>query len=222
MARMGRLAFDHALQLHEDLIHLWERGSYGSALALSVLAAEEIGKYVLLEELVYRAIIGSSWYTTKDEQREYLQKMYDHRTKQTQFGQQAEMSIPAALLEHVYGGGLERDKQRALYVGLPRRGKSIDMDARVIAPQYTGKKQAARQITTVSDTLLVLAVGTAKGYQFLDLDEVHDMMTLRLARALREWWPHIGRPAYTYVRKVHPAILTSAKRKKARRGRKRD
>jgi len=204
---------ENALDLHSDSIHLFRRGSYGSALTLSVLAAEEIGKCMILEDLVWNSDINGPW--TADEQEEWLRMAYDHRVKQSHFGEMAERAVAPKQMGRIFKGLLEHDKQRGVYVGLPRRGKRIDMMARFSSPRDIGRRRAESQITLVSDCLVTMCLGCSAGAYQLDIDDVHDGLTVSLARKLSRMWPHMSVEARRFAREVNPAWLKARRRSRS-------
>ena len=196
---MAVAAMNNALFLHRDSIHLYRRSSYGSAVALSVLAAEEIGKCCIVEDVVYNADVNG-W--PSDFQEEVLRTTFDHRRKQHEFGKWGEILLTRRLAERIFDGALERDKQRGLYVGLPRRGKKgVDLTSRVSDPYRVGQRSTERQITMVNDVLVCLCVGCSEEIFQFDIDDVHNGLSLKLARELVRRWPWMGGPAKRFVRK---------------------
>jgi AbiV family abortive infection protein len=105
---MAFLSFKNALSLHRDSVFLFSRHSYGSALSLSVLAAEEIGKYFLIEDLVWHSSIETPW--PLEDQEAWLKLAYNHRTKQGQFATAAEITLPKRVFQRIIGGVLEGHK----------------------------------------------------------------------------------------------------------------
>lgn len=202
LPRMATLAFENALDLHGDSIHLFKRGSYGSSLALSVLAAEEVGKYCIIEDLVWNSDVNGPW--TPAEKQLWLYRAYDHRAKQNKFACIADLAVAARLLRRIEDGQLERDKQRGIYVSLPRRGKAIDIAARVSTPRHIGRRAAEVQITSVNDCLVVLCIGCSTGVYGLDIDDVQEGLTLALARTLSRKWPRMGAEARAFAGTASP------------------
>ncbi len=112
--RLAVNAMANALDLHRDSVHLYRRASYGSALALFVLAAEELGKYRIIEDLLFASHTAGSW--TPEEEQEWLLAAYDHRRKQSAFCGMAEEALAAQTVKRIARGALERDKQSACHV----------------------------------------------------------------------------------------------------------
>lgn len=80
---MAILAFKNGLRLHEDSILLFHSGAYPSALLLSVLSLEELGKSMALEEYVWRARTESR--AKPDLEKQFIDRLYSHKYKQLSF-----------------------------------------------------------------------------------------------------------------------------------------
>src|SRR5262245_3191379 len=91
LGRMAALAFRNALRLHEESIRLFMWRSYRSAFALSVISAEEIGKSILLEHVVWNAEGNKG--DAPEEVHDWLTLTLNHRVKQSQFVRHAERSV---------------------------------------------------------------------------------------------------------------------------------
>jgi AbiV family abortive infection protein len=203
LPRLAVSAITNALDLHVDSIHLFRRGSYGSALALSILAAEELGKYRIVEDSLFQSHTSGSW--TPDVEQEWLLAAYDHRRKQAAFCGMAEEALTAPTQKRIARGALERDKQRGVYVGLPRKGKVIDVAGPLSVPRQVRREQAERQITTVNDCFIMLCLGGSTGVYVLDIDAVYSHITVALASRLHRSWPRMGSRTGRFSRLVDPS-----------------
>jgi AbiV family abortive infection protein len=196
---MAVLAFRNALRLHEDAVFLYRNASYASALGLSALSLEEVGKYSVLEDLVWHG--GVEGRMTPDLEEEVIRQTYHHRYKQLKFSRYAD--LPEVPLRRLRDGSVERDKQSAFYVGLPRTGKRINMKGRISSPFRVTKRQAERQITLVNDFFVVLTAGTLRDAYTVDIEEMETVLTSELLNRLRNDWPKMNRTA----RRTHNAIM---------------
>lgn len=199
LCRMAVLAFRNALRLHEDAVFLYRNASYASALGLSALSLEEVGKYSVLEDLVWHG--GVEGRMTPDLEEEVIRQTYHHRYKQLKFSRYAD--LPEVALRRLRDGSVERDKQSAFYVGLPRTGKRINMKGRISSPFRVTKRQAERQITLVNDFFVVLTAGTLRDAYTVDIEEMETVLTSELLNRLRNDWPKMNRTA----RRTHNAIM---------------
>lgn len=217
LPRLATRAMENALDLHADAIHLFRRGSYGSSLALSVLAAEEIGKFCIVDNVVFQSVLNGPW--TRDEQAEWLRAMFDHRVKQSQFGGMAEGILPQHVLSRIWSGALELDKQRGVYVGLPRhKQKGVDLQGRLSAPRHVGRAAAERQITMVNDCLVTMCIGCSSGVYEFEVEDVQAGLTGGLARRLNRQWPRMGAEALRFIRRVDPSWSGTRASPRVRRG----
>jgi AbiV family abortive infection protein len=187
--RMEFLAFKNALRLHDDSILLYRKKSYPSAFALSILAAEEYGKASWLQHFSYY------WHDYDDKWKNtLLLDTYSHITKQTIFQNDIASFLKSGkFTTHV--PHLESSKQNAIYVGLPRKKKTVNLKGKIIVPFAVSAKLARRQITALNDLLLDLAFGIRDGYYSWDTFEVERMMNGRLIRRLTKSWPFSSRSA---------------------------
>ena len=201
LARMAVLAFRNALRLHEDSIRLYSLGSYASGYALSVIAAEEIGKFILLEHVVWNTQVNGRG--TAEEEHAWLSLMLNHRVKQDHFGGHAEYSvIGAPLARRISSGELERRKHRALYVGLPTAKRKINVRGRIISPHTVRRRAAVEQITLVNDFVVAFAAAVVLGDMWTDIEAMKSVLTMRLANRLMRRWPRIGKRAQRYLEQL--------------------
>lgn len=215
MARLAWLALDNAFELHADSVLLWMSGSYGPALALSVLAAEELGKCFIAEEFVWQSSPDSP-----QDPHEWVRDMYNHGVKQGFFASHLFGKVPDARFTRISDGALEHEKQHALYVGYPRKkvGKGIDLDARLMSPRRTGRVRAASQVTLVSDFLLMMTTGVASGSWIFENEAFGRWLHIPMARWLRRIWPMVGKKAREHVRRVYPRLFEVEKQRELKLG----
>ncbi len=194
LERMATLSFENAVRLHEDAILLFEEDRIPSALHTSALSIEELGKYFLIEEIIFQSIGRSE--STEDQIQHCMRQSYHHIAKQKWFARLAnDFFVSKPLVRMLQKGKLEEIKQKATYVGFPRKGKNLDFHKRVIAPFRTSKKRAEDFITAVNDYLIILAVETRKGVCGLDITKIDDRLAEeRFEKHFCDLWP-IMRPS---------------------------
>ena len=192
MDRMGALSFENALRLHEDSILLFRHQRFPSAYALSALSLEEIGKYWIIEDLVWHSRTDGRF--TPEWEEKIVCLTYNHRHKQKQFAYHVDIPMFAKrAIRDIYDGKVEKKKQDAIYVGLPRRGKHVDLKARINNPSRLSERQTQTQITVVNDFLLCLAVGVVKGFYTVGIWALEeDVLTHDLIQRLRNLWPEMA------------------------------
>jgi AbiV family abortive infection protein len=83
LTRMCILCYKNSIRLHNDSILLFKNGSYPTAYAISIIALEEMGKYMAVSHGLFYG-----WFETGQEDKfinEVLNATYDHRSKQRSF-----------------------------------------------------------------------------------------------------------------------------------------
>jgi AbiV family abortive infection protein len=197
---MAILAFRNALRFHEDSIYLFRRKSFASSFALSVLACEEIGKYLLLEDFIWHSKVDGPF--TPQEAEKFLEMFYSHRAKQAWFAGNYIPSLTRRMIGWICEGRLEEEKQRALYVGLPRRQGRAHLKGRVVTPFNVGRKRAESLITLVNDFFMALTIGVRTRDLMLDVEELNSLLTFSLAKRLHKLWPQTGASAKRYIHRI--------------------
>jgi AbiV family abortive infection protein len=185
--RIAVASFQNAVRLHEDAILLFKNERIPSALQMSALSIEEIGKYFMFEDAWWRRTQGMSI----QDMQQFLRGVYSHTSKQRWFASQVDTSfVSKPLLRILQTGKLENIKQKATYVGMLRKGKNINFDKRLASPKQTSRRRAEDFITMVNDYIIELAVGIRKGYYSLDIPEIENWLTeLETERDFLELWP---------------------------------
>ncbi len=190
MDRMGVLSFQNALRLHQDSILLFRKKRFPSAYTLSVLALEEVGKYFMLEDFVWHSRIDGRLEPNQEE--EVIRLIYNHRRKQNMFALHIDLPpFAKRAIKDIYDGRIEKMKQDSIYVGLPRRGRKLDLKGKITNPSRVSQRQAKHQITLVNDFIICLAAGVLKGFYIVDIWDLEDVLTHDLIKRLRRLWPQI-------------------------------
>jgi AbiV family abortive infection protein len=189
--RIAIASFENAVRLHEDAILLFENDRIPSALQMSALSIEEIGKYFMYEDVWWQHRTDGTW--SIEEVQQFLRGVYSHTSKQSWFAGQIHYGpffVSKLLLRILETGELENIKQKATYVGMPRKGKNIDFDKRLTSPKQTSRHRAEDFITMVNDYIIELAIGTRKGFYTLDIPEIDDWLAEpETERHFLELWP---------------------------------
>jgi len=189
--RIATASFKNAVRLHEDAILLFKKERIPSGLLMSALSIEEIGKYFMFEDVWWHNRTGGIW--SIQDMQQFLRGVYSHTSKQSWFAGQAHygpFSVSKPLLKILETGELENIKQKATYVGMPRKGKNINFDTPLTSPKQTSRHRAEDFITMVNDYIIELAVGTRKGFCSLDIPETYDWLAEpETERHFLEIWP---------------------------------
>ncbi len=182
------------MRLHEDAILLFKNDRIPSALQMSALSIEEIGKYFMFEDVWWLNRTGGIW--AIEDMQHFLRGSYSHTLKQSWFAGQVHSRpfVSKPLLKILETGELEKIKQKATYVGMPRKGRNINFDKRLTSPKQTSRRRVENFITMVNDYIIELAVGTRKGFYSLDILEIYDWLAeLETERHFLELWPLMGK-----------------------------
>ena len=187
--RIAIASFENAVRLHEDAVLLFNTGRIPSALLISALSMEEIGKYFMFEDVWWHNRIGGIWRI--EDMQQFLRGGYSHTSKQSWFASHVESPfVSKQLIGILQTGELENIKQKATYVGMPRKGKNINFDKRLTSPKQTSRHRTEDFITMVNDYIIELAVGIRKGFYSLDIYEIDDWLAEPgTERYFLELWP---------------------------------
>jgi len=187
--RIATASFKNAVRLHEDAILLFKNDRIPSALQMSALSIEEIGKYFMFEDVWWHNRTEGVW--SIEDMQQFLRGGYSHTSKQRWFAGHVDSPfVSKQLIRILETGELENIKQKATYVGMPRKGRNINFDKRLISPKQTSRRLAADFITMVNDYIIELAVGIRKGYYGLDIPEIEDWLAEpETERHFLELWP---------------------------------
>lgn len=192
---MAGWAFENGIRLHSDATAAYDRQSYATAYQLSLIASEEIGKAILLEDYVW-----NSWVNGWDDKnsKDYLLNIFSsHRTKQRVFARHANEFLQrhsarnaSALITPLVKGLGERDKQDSTYVGLTRtKSGKLDINGRIILPRlFAQPAKAKSQITLNSDFLIVYISGFLRGIYGTDCYSMAVIMDKDTLEILEDIW----------------------------------
>ena len=200
--RLSGYAFDNCLRLHADSIMLFKHGSYPSAMHLSILAKEELGKAIIFEELIYRLGITKEWADDEHTKKFVMESLSSHSFKQRWFAGHArdflggsirgkKYRYPSPLFREIYSGKTERNKQDGIYVGLTRdsRGRP-NYDGRISLPWARAtKKMAHDEITLLNDFIIVYAEGFSRNVYATDSPDMAESLTQDTVKELEKMWP---------------------------------
>lgn len=198
LSKLAGVAFENAIRLHLDSIAMFNNGaSYPTALQLSILAQEELGKAFLLEETVFRTW-SKEW--PEDFQKETVRDaLRQHKLKQGWFNRFAvdftarHRMVISRFTTDVVSGKLEDQKQNATYVGLTNEvvggKKKVNLSGKITHPWSIKPSDPERQITRVNDLLIVYTEGFIRGVYSTDIYDIATHMTKKLVDELCNQWP---------------------------------
>jgi AbiV family abortive infection protein len=202
--RLATESLMNALRLHKDAILLFNAGSYPSAYQLSVLCLEEFAKAKWVEHYYYSSITNCGLPDAEFEQG-WLKLLYDHSEKQYAFVARDMFEYPPALVEFIKSGKLERRKQQAVYVGLDRTRKTINVKSRISLPTSIKLKEAKQLISWINSEFIFVHRNLTFYEYYFGIPEMDEAMHSPAACVIFEW-PHKSRTRSRKHQAAHNAI----------------
>jgi len=202
--RMAELSLKNSLRLHYDAIYLFNRRSYPSAYFLSVLSLEEIGKVLLLGDLIHYSLMNEAeGYPHLDDgyTQHLLSNLYTHKWKQMRFARDAS-DYHTRLWKLLTSGKLEQQKLNSVYVGLERTKGKINLKGRIKSPFNVKQEKAKKQITIVNDFLIILTLGVVQDQFGLDTPQVEQHLNRKLISKLQRRWKYMNSATKKEYRKL--------------------
>jgi AbiV family abortive infection protein len=182
---LAGLSLKNGIRLHFDSIKLYKLKSYPTALFISVIAMEEIGKAFWADHFAFTTKInGRDEFDLEDE---WINLLFgDHKKKQLSFLRQEFSKIDIKYYEYVQSRQLEKLKQDSLYVGLERPKKGNPRtDGKLINPLNIKKITAKEQILIVHTFLMSEIESEEKGSIYFDLATFRETLNSDLLVKLR-------------------------------------
>jgi AbiV family abortive infection protein len=186
--RMACLALKNGLRLHFDSILLFKNNCFPSAYFLSVLALEEIGKFFLIEDFWWHSKVDGRMEGQWEEK--FIELIYFHRPKQNSFAYNLDGPVPTSkFTKELFNGNIELKKQKAVYVGLPRNKRKINIRGKINNPMSISKEKAGGQITSVNDKIIEFTLGVVKGVYCVETNCAEKVLSSKLFKELNKEWP---------------------------------
>jgi AbiV family abortive infection protein len=146
---------------------MFKMKSYPTAFQLSVLAQEEFGKILIIEDVVWNRRFNKM--SDKWTQR-WFGLTVNHKIKQVKMLRDSKFleSRAMKLMDNIMKGGLEKEKQAATYAGL----KDNKIGGRLINPFKISRTKAFTQINKLNQDALSIAEKIKSGVWELDSELV--------------------------------------------------
>ena len=170
--QLAGYAFENGIRFHLDSIHAYKNGSYATAYHLALLASEEVGKALMLEEYYFQHYFNG-WNEGNPYIKKFLESIFSmHKAKQRWFGRlandflndHAPLKPASKLIRSMMEGVAEDAKQNSTYVGLTKKSKRVDLNGKMIIPRlFAQPEKAKKQITLNNDFLSVYTSGFLRG-----------------------------------------------------------
>lgn len=153
LQHIAGLSLQNGIRLHFDSIHLYNIKSYSTALFISVISMEEIGKAFWADHFVFHSKIDGR--TDIAFESEWIQMLFgDHRGKQLSFLRQIFHKTDKKFYAFVNSKQLDILKQNSIYVGLQKpRGGQARTSGQIINPSRIESSKAKKQIKLIHDFL---------------------------------------------------------------------
>jgi|GEM_PF-1384720 len=197
--RLAGVCFENSLRLHLDAIRLYKYKSYASALALSILAMEELSKAYIFEDIAWHAVvdgvpIDSSLVISKSilQSHKIKHKVFTNRVFSLgRIGRNNNIERKGNVFwKTVQSDRLERLKQQALYADLTFKDRKGVQ--RISNPAAIKHESPKKIITIINDYLIDLAVGILGDWYVIDSEFIAAQIHRSLLRKLIKTWPYRG------------------------------
>lgn len=219
--RLSGHAFENCLRLHRDSITLFKTKSFASAVHISILAKEELGKAIIFEELIFRLGITNEWQENKETKDFVLKTLSSHSLKQRWFARHANDFLggrshgkryryPSPIFRELYSGKAEVRKQDSVYVGLTRDGNGrVSYDGRISLPwNRATEKRAHDEITLLNDFMIIYAEGYSRSVYATDSPDIAEYLNQDLVIELETMWPHKSKETERILKKLRAVPIT--------------
>jgi hypothetical protein len=118
-----------------------------------------------------------------------LRHLYYHQPKQEWYLQEGYFDFSPRLHREVQAGLLDRRKQDATYVGLPKRGKRVDVNARISVPDRIREVEAKQLMSLFAKELREVYKLLERNETYFGIEEMDEVvMSHEFAPAFT--WPH--------------------------------
>ena len=201
----------NSLRLLKDAISLYEIGSYPSAFQLAVLSMEEYAKARWVDHIYYESLTNTGLPCEELEQ-ELLNLMYSHTEKHGAFFWEY-FEFSPNLLRAAKEGKLERRKQAATYVGLPKTRKRVNVNARVSLPSSIKQADAKQMISIVAKEVKDVYRLLEKNDQYFGIESLDEVITSHEAMFVFAWRHRSGlkSPRFRPLHGLKPLKVKGAK-----------
>ena len=178
--------------------------SYPSAFQLAVLALEELAKAKWVSHYYYSSITNEGFAEAEDEQ-SWLSLLYSHTEKQFAFIGREIFDYSPKLVRFIKSKQLERMKQRSIYVGLDRAGKTINVAGRISTPGSIKEKDAKQLITLVNSEFIEIFNAINLSDMYFGIEEVDSVINEAEHKFIFSWPHKTGLKSRRFITLHHKA-----------------
>ena len=167
---------------------LYRLGSYPTAFQLAVLAMEEYAKAKWVDHVYDAQVTNDDFPTSPTAEQHWLKLLYLHPQKQAAFlWRDWPSEFAPSLHRAAERGDLDRRKQTATYVGLPKQGKLVDVNARVSVPTRITAAEARQMISVVAQEVKDVYKLIERNDSFFFISALDDVVTSHEAMFVFSW-----------------------------------
>jgi AbiV family abortive infection protein len=198
---LASTALRNGIRIHFDSILLFRNRSYSTAYFLAVLAIEEIGKSFMIDHFWWHSVIDGR--SDPIFEKEWFKILFNHKVKQRQFAYFIDGPMPnIEIMKDIQKGSLELLKQNALYVGIGKNGKVLDVDAKINNPLKMSSKNVRHLITLTNSKLLEFTLLQLKQVGGFDSKAMISVLDFDLYLKLKKGWPYIEKTTKPRIKKL--------------------
>jgi AbiV family abortive infection protein len=185
LQHVAGLALKNGIRLHFDSINLYNLKSYNTALFISVIAMEEIGKAFWSDHFVFHSRVDGRY--DEDFEKEWINHLFgDHKGKQLSFIYQIFRKIDKKYIAYVQSKQLDKLKQDSIYVGLEKTAKGYPRtDGKIINPSKHDIIKTKEQILLIHNFLESEIEDINKGMIYHDLAVFRNILNSELLEKLK-------------------------------------
>jgi AbiV family abortive infection protein len=203
LKRIAKESLKNALRLHHDSIILFVSRSFPSAFQISVLAMEELAKAQWVDDYYYSSVTNEG-FPDADFEQEWLSLLYFHPEKQFAFVAINIFEFSPKLVQLIKSKKLEHKKQQAVYVGVERVGRKIDINGRISTPMRIKEQDAKQIISLVNQEFVDVYNLIALNETYFGIAELNAIINPNEHQFIFAW-PHKSRLTSYRFRKQHIA-----------------
>lgn len=187
LRRIAYLSLRNAVRLHFDSILLYKKKSYASALHLSILTLEELGKTRELNHYYWTSKTNSGLLPPEDEEK-YLKLYYSHQWKQGAAIKRDMFNYSPSFISLIDEKKIEQKKQNSIYVGLPLKNGKMDYKSRIQSPFSIKMSESKKIISLNNDILLEMCFYNLAQDRFFGVDVMDAIINKKLQSKLKKNW----------------------------------
>jgi AbiV family abortive infection protein len=187
LEKMAYLSLKNAIRLHFDSMFLFKKKSFSSALHISILALEEIGKARSLDDYWWSSKVNYGRLPIHEEEK-YLKLLYSHKWKQGAAVKWDSMNYSPKFISLIDEKKLEQKKQKSIYVGLPLKNGDIKYTDKIQSPFTIKSSEPKKIISLNNDIFLEMCNLNLAQEGYFDIEILDQLIGRKLQSKLKKDW----------------------------------